>query len=94
MPRKRYSGPKPDMEVGCRWHPLSGNRLEIVGHVWEDGRDGARRLLCQVRCMCSTEFVARPDHLRSGNTQSCGCLHRERSARRLRAFWEAVKEAE
>lgn len=29
------------------------------------------------RCSCGQECVVRGDHLRSGRTQSCGCLHRE-----------------
>lgn len=34
-------------------------------------------------CDCGAELVADGGNVRSGNTASCGCLHRERSAARL-----------
>lgn len=34
-----------------------------------------RQLLCE--CDCGTEFIARANDVRTGNTKSCGCLYRE-----------------
>ena len=36
-----------------------------------------------VRCDCGTEKLVGRENLRSGRTQSCGCLHREEVVRRL-----------
>src|SRR5438046_7403536 len=35
------------------------------------------------RCECGTEKIVRHDFLRSGDSQSCGCLHRERTSERM-----------
>lgn len=49
-------------------------RLTIIG---EEGKDNKRRV--KVRCECGTEKWVSPKNLLSGNTQSCGCLCRERN---------------
>lgn len=46
----------------------------------EKHKTGAAQYLC--RCDCGTEKVLRRSSLTSGNTQSCGCLARERSRQR------------
>jgi len=40
--------------------------------IWENGR-----YLWLCACECGTEKPVRPDRLRSGESRSCGCLHRE-----------------
>lgn len=46
-----------------------------------------KRALC--RCECGVEKTVRLDHLKSGATQSCGCLHSERSSARTPALHAA-----
>lgn len=54
-------------------------RLTVV--EWVSHFDRRHRYyLC--RCSCGNKTVARADALCSGNTQSCGCLQRERTAER------------
>lgn len=62
-------------EVGARY-----GRLVVLGDA---GRGGAKRLV-RVKCDCGTEKVVQLGNLRTGNTTSCGCLHRERLAERGR----------
>ena len=49
-------------------------RLVVLGQA---GSDKNRNRLWQCSCDCGKETVCRGDHLASGATQSCGCLHRE-----------------
>ena len=46
----------------------------------EKHKTGAAQYMC--RCDCGTEKILRRSSLTSGNTQSCGCLARERSKQR------------
>jgi hypothetical protein len=48
-------------------------RLEVV----RPGRIHKRRTTWVCRCDCGAEKEVVTDSLRTGNTQSCGCLHRE-----------------
>lgn len=50
-------------------------RLVAVARA-ENNRFGRARWEC--RCDCGSKSVVTADSLRSGDTQSCGCLHRER----------------
>ena len=51
--------------------------LKLHGSIPRKGRGGGERTwLC--RCECGNEFVVMGKSLRSGNTQSCGCLRLER----------------
>jgi hypothetical protein len=63
----------------CRVKDIAGQkfgRLTVVSFV---GIEAKRvRWLCV--CDCSKEMIARADMLRSGNTRSCGCLHRDYTA--------------
>lgn len=58
--------------VGYRY-----GRLVVVERASND-RHGETRWVC--RCDCGEVAVVRRGNLRSGNTKSCGCLHRQRSA--------------
>lgn len=55
---------------------LEGNRygrLVVLGRV--NPQSGRVSWLC--RCDCGTEVAVRATSLRTGNTKSCGCLHKE-----------------
>jgi hypothetical protein len=54
---------------------LTCGRLTVLSHAGF-GSDRQARWLC--RCSCGTETIVRGSKLRTGWTQSCGCLHRER----------------
>ena len=51
------------------------SRLIVVDLAECAGRSGRSLWLC--RCDCGEQVVAYPHNLRSGNTKSCGCMHRE-----------------
>lgn len=41
------------------------------------------RWQCKVSCLCGKAFTVRGDSLTSGNTTSCGCLHKETISKRF-----------
>lgn len=57
-------------------------RLTVIGYSHttrrKDGSAGERVMKC--RCECGNEKEVRTSNLYSGNTQSCGCLHAEKTA--------------
>lgn len=57
-------------------------RLEVVSRA-ESTKRGTRWL---VRCSCKakTELVVATSNLRSGNTKSCGCLHKEQLVQKVK----------
>lgn len=61
-------------------------RLTVVDFEGVD-RHHHRRWLC--RCKCGKEIVTETGHLRSGHTQSCGCLQSEDVAKRNGKHGEA-----
>ena len=64
---------------------LTGQTINRLIVIREYGRDKQGKVLWLCRCLgkngddCGNEVVVTVDHLRSGHTQSCGCLKRERS---------------
>lgn len=56
-------------------------RLSVVSMVYETGKDAKARCLCD----CGAEKTVIAYNLKSGNTESCGCLARERTAELNRA---------
>lgn len=60
---------------------IAGQKFGRVTAVRHDGFfDKKRQALWLCLCDCGTLFEAAGCVLRNGNTQSCGCLHRERAA--------------
>ena len=51
--------------------------LTVIARA-ENTKEGRAQWLC--RCKCGNETIVLGKHLRSGNTKSCGCYHRERAA--------------
>lgn len=66
--------------------PTHGNFKDLTGHQYgrlrvlylSSGRTPAGNRRWHCRCECGAECDVMPGALRSGGTQSCGCLHRER----------------
>lgn len=56
-------------------------RLTVVART-ENSKTHKTRWIC--KCDCGKEIVAVGSNLKSGNTQSCGCLHDEETAVRNR----------
>lgn len=62
---------------------LTGQRFERLVVIGGNGSKG-RKTLWSCRCDCGREIIAATSNLRSGNTESCGCFHREKAAERGR----------
>lgn len=71
MPRKRT------MPIGQKF-----GRLTVIGDAAPSGARRKARWLC--RCECGDDTIVVADNVMSGHTRSCGCLHREMHADRLR----------
>jgi hypothetical protein len=70
-----------------RYNDLTGNkygRLLVigVGEFIKTNR-GDSRTTFKCVCDCGNTLTVRADHLKSGNTKSCGCLDREKAAERM-----------
>jgi hypothetical protein len=50
-------------------------RLIVLELAKRKGPGGRSLWLCQ--CVCKNKTIVHPENLRSGNTNSCGCLHQE-----------------
>lgn len=50
-------------------------RLTVIS---EAGRDKHRKVLWLCECCCGNKLITQGSALKSGNTKSCGCLHREK----------------
>lgn len=64
---------------------ITGNRygrLVVIRRV-ENNKRGQAMWLCQ--CDCGNEVISDKHRLSSGNTKSCGCIHKETLAARNRA---------
>lgn len=59
-----------------------GNRYGRLVVIERAGSDKWGSVLWRCKCNCGNVVVARGNHLRSGDTRSCGCLCRERTAER------------
>lgn len=62
-------------------HPIEmiGQKFGRLTVVEECGRDNYRQAKWKCRCDCGNEIVVRGYSLRVGNTQSCGCLQKEKN---------------
>ena len=72
--------------MGIKRRSLTGGeifgRLTVIEYSYStkrrDGTAGERVMRC--KCQCGNEAEVRTSNLYSGNTQSCGCVHSERTA--------------
>lgn len=56
---------------------LTGQRFGRLVVLACAGKNRYNRLLWHCRCDCGRDTTVIGNHLRNGNTQSCGCLHRD-----------------
>lgn len=83
-----------------RFIDLTGQRFGRLTVIERAPRDHRYRgAMWRCRCDCGCESIAESHNLRSGNTTSCGCYHRERqkagkshgmSKARLYRIWKAM----
>lgn len=62
---------RPKIDLMCE----KFSRLRVIGEALND-KWGHARWLCH--CDCGEEVEVSADHLKRGNTKSCGCLNREK----------------
>ena len=69
--------------MGRKAEDLTGKkygRLTVIKYI------GKSKWLC--KCECGNEVVIRGDHLRGGDTTSCGCYQKEKASSRMRKMNE------
>ena len=82
-------------KAGNNKKDLTGQRFGRLVAIKENGRDeqhGNVLWLCQ--CDCGNTVTVRIDRLTTGNTKSCGCLHKELSSERISKILEDLWENE
>ena len=75
-------------------------RLTAIGQSME--RAGSRSIKWEMRCDCGRSVIVLPSNVRTGQTQSCGCLQSELTSTRkrkqrhyhraLHVVWEGMKQ--
>lgn len=68
----------PEFLPGTRTPDLTGSIFGLLTVLELAGRDKHGRARWRCRCECGEEAIAEAYNLKSGNTTSCGCFHRER----------------
>lgn len=63
------------------------NRFTVLGKDYHN----SRRSCWVVRCECGEIRSMELSQFNTGRRKSCGCLARERSSQRMKAFWEVVR---
>jgi len=58
---------------------LQGSKFGFLQVFAEAGRDKFGQVQWECLCKCGNKVVVVSANLRKGNTQSCGCFHRERA---------------
>lgn len=59
---------------------IKGKRFGRLVAIERSHKDNSGGWIWRCKCDCGNEASARPYSLKSGNTNSCGCLHKETSA--------------
>lgn len=82
------------MSGASQWQDLSGNtygRLTVTSFSHKK----ARKSYFNCQCDCGNNIVARGDMLKSGNTKSCGCYHRDQITKGTEQdrFWAYVDKS-
>lgn len=60
---------------------LTGQKFGRLEVLERDENDKQNKPLWLCRCDCKNEVIVSGAHLKSGNTQSCGCLQREKATK-------------
>jgi len=83
------------------WVDLIGKKFGRLTVLRRDEKKNMGKVFLLCRCDCGNECSVRADHLKSGETQSCGCLHAEiikrvktvhgMAGKRLQVIWNNMK---
>jgi len=57
---------------------LTGNRFGKLVVLYPAGKNGTGRCVWECQCDCGNVTIVPANNLTSGNTQSCGCLRKEK----------------
>lgn len=83
--------------MGAKWLNLTGNQyglLTVLGEG-ERGKYGQKQWRC--KCICGNEINVQTSYLKSGHTQSCGCLLKKTITKhgytgtRVYSIWQNMK---
>lgn len=61
----------------------TGQKLGRLTFLHFVRKDDSGKPIWKVRCDCGTEFEVRSESCKNGQTQSCGCIRREKSRERI-----------
>lgn len=61
----------------------TGQKLGRLTFLHFVRKDDSGKPIWKVRCECGTEFDVRSESCKNGQTQSCGCIRREKSRERI-----------
>ena len=61
----------------------TGQKLGRLTFLHFVRKDDSGKPIWKVRCDCGTEFDVRSESCKNGQTQSCGCIRREKSRERI-----------
>lgn len=61
----------------------TGQKLGRLTFLHFVKKDDSGKPIWKVRCDCGTEFEVRSESCKNGQTQSCGCIRREKSRERI-----------
>ena len=61
-----------------RFKDLTNQQFGRLTVIKDSGKKSQNRVIWQCICQCGTECEVDTNRLTTGNTQSCGCLHREK----------------
>lgn len=61
----------------------TGQKLGRLTFLYFVRKDDSGKPIWKVRCDCGTEFDVRSESCKNGQTQSCGCIRREKSRERI-----------
>ena len=66
------------MSHSRNFQDLTGQKIHRLTFLEWEGRNEQRNSRWKVRCDCGTEFIVTASAVKSGMTQSCGCLRIEK----------------
>jgi hypothetical protein len=62
-------------------------RLSVVEDAWNSLCNGKRHSQFKCKCDCGNECIVAGYYLKSGHTQSCGCIVKENCGNNFRTHW-------
>lgn len=82
IPTAYLTGSRPTRSCGClkaQYKDILGQRFGRLTVIEKTEKRIDRNIVWRCRCDCGTEIEVKSSSLRSGHTQSCGCLQKDRT---------------